>query len=199
MHEAPRRALERSRFTPVVNSDAPRQLLRGSCRRGVNSDAPRTRAGQTGPLTSAGAARRGRAGRAWGSPGTEIRGWPRCAGRPVADHQDGDDGADRAHARLAGDHRPKPRLHVKPSEELLHVADGALDLDDQKDAGAGVPRNNIHPTAVAEVIEAHLDSRDPAQRRQELRRPFLQRGMPGIQEAIELFTAPSQVQVDPGS
>ena len=85
-----------------------------------------------------------------------------AGGRAVGDDQHGHDAASSP-SEAPRENRRDANLHVEPAEKILDVDDGCLDLDDEKDSAARVEREQIDPSSIAVVVEAHLSSDIPTE------------------------------------
>ena len=108
----------------------------------------------------------------------------------VPDDQSRHDGAHVAPSELLSQAPANSHFHVEPAKRLLKIAEGRLDLEHDEDAPDRMVREDVHPTAVAVVGEADLDTHEPAHRHQRRRNLGLEGSMRGIDEPVELFAMP---------
>ncbi len=99
-------------------------------------------------------------------------------------------------AEVARDPRPQAELDIETPECLLQVADSSLDFRDEDDSRARMEGNQVNAPAIAVVIEADLDSHDPAEIGYELRGLLLHRSMDSVDKAVELLAAPAKLHVE---
>jgi hypothetical protein len=85
------------------------------------------------------------------------------------------------------------RLDVQRSEKLLDVDQPRLDLDNERDPELGMEGEQIDPPALAIVVEARLRDNQPTQSLKRLLDRVLEHRMAGIQEAVQLRAAPTNV------
>jgi hypothetical protein len=97
-------------------------------------------------------------------------------------------------AQVTRDQWREPRLHIEAAERILHVAQGGLDFDDQQDALDGLEGQDVVSSPISEMIEADLHSNEPASRFKERGDRFLERGVISIQQAVQLFASPDDLQ-----
>ena len=102
-------------------------------------------------------------------------------------------------ALQCGQVRTEPRLDVQPTEQILKVADGGLDLDDQQDPGSRMKGQDVAPAAVAVMIEAHLHRDLPARRSQHVGDGVLKAGVTRVEQAIEGRALPRHGNEQPGT
>lgn len=116
-------------------------------------------------------------------------------GSRVADDERRHDGRDVCPAEIAGDLAGEPRLDVEAADRLLEVAECRLDLDYEQDVERGMKGEDVDPAAVAVLIEADLNSNQPAKARQELRDFLLDCSVCGIDELVESLALPSDLDM----
>ncbi len=86
---------------------------------------------------------------------------------------------------------------IECSDQLVHVGDIGLELDDQHGTATWVPTQNVDDAAIR--VDGERDLGDKGPRRKAVAEPpshrLMQRGMPRIEQSIEIACAPARHQV----
>lgn len=100
---------------------------------------------------------------------------------------------------ISSDPGREPSFAIERCEELIHVDDFGLQLDDEHGPTAGMPAEEVDGPALPVHRECRLrhehPGRPPCGERSSHR--FMERRMGAIQEAIELAATPPRHQVEP--
>jgi hypothetical protein len=99
-------------------------------------------------------------------------------------------------ASLLGQLRRQAGLAVEPVEHRLRVRNNGLDLDHEQARRGRVPRQNVDRAALAQDRERHLDRDIPASFAEQYHRRVDESGVRLIEQPIEAFAAPAQLQIE---
>lgn len=114
----------------------------------------------------------------------------------VGHHQRRDGATRRGPIDRRGKHPTKSGLDVESTERLLEIADRGLDLDNQQRPSRPMKSENIDASAIAVVIEAHLNARFPpcgGEKRHGLLHELCVRR---VDQPVEVGSVPSNGDVD---
>lgn len=88
-------------------------------------------------------------------------------------------------------------LDVQRTQQLLHVGDDRLDLDNQKEATDGLVCQQVDATSIAIVVEAHLRRGKPMHRLETAGETLAEMCVVGVTQSSELGTTESGVPLEP--
>src|SRR5947207_4677663 len=98
---------------------------------------------------------------------------------------------------LTGDLRGVPLLPVERPDQLVHVDELGLELNDNQRSRPLVPRDEVDDSSLAEVRERHLRREPPPSTRLELARDRrVHRRVPSSEQAVEVTASPSPDDID---
>ena len=122
-----------------------------------------------------------------------------CAVRPARSNDDPTRDSKRIPTAALDDLPGKSDLPIERPDEFVDVRDVGLELDDQQRSVAGVPGDDVDHAALRVDREGDFGGELPL--RQRFPEPgsdrVVQRGVPSIEESIEVASPPSSKEVDP--
>ena len=125
-------------------------------------------------------------------------GMDRSAVALAAGDDDPDGGSLWVPSTFAGDASRQPSLPIDRPNEILHIHELGLELDDEQCSSRGMPGEDVDDAALAEDRERHLGSGDPlGQVAEEAGELLVHRAVTGVEESIELAAAPPGQEHDP--
>ena len=98
-------------------------------------------------------------------------------------------------AAVSRDSRSEPSIPIDRGQQLLHVDDGGLQLDDEQRAGRGMEGKDVDDAPLAVDREGRLRGQKPWRSGEESRDLLMEGGMPGVQHPIEVATSPPRHDV----
>lgn len=119
-------------------------------------------------------------------------------GPTLSNDESAHDGPRTRPAKLLRKYLAEPHLHVQPLQQILKVADAALDFDDKQRARARVPRHEIAASTIPVMVEAHLRLHAPPSRRETPGGCLLDVGMLAIDQAVEIRSLPPNLDNERG-
>ena len=109
------------------------------------------------------------------------------------------DDARRRPAKLLRNDAAQPCLDVQSLQQLLEIADAALDLDNKERSRAGVPCNKVAAPPIPVMVETHLGLYRPAVGGETSSGRLLEMGVLAIDEPVEVSALPPNLDRERGT
>lgn len=114
-------------------------------------------------------------------------------GRAGGEHDHGDNGAGGP-TKVASHESRDPCLDVERAEGRLHVPEHGLDLDHEQDPCPGPIGEQIDAAAVAEAVEAHRRTNEPAHRFETALPVLFEECVAGIDEKARITSTTGHIE-----